>query len=912
MKTTKSILTAVTPCGCNSSCRKNNTPGRLLVLMLTMIACLGRTIPLNAQGIQYVVTDLGTLGGASSFAFAINNAGQVTGAAYDSNGNNKAFLYSNGVMSGLSIPGASTSLGVGINSSGQVAGIANPFSGHAFLYSGGTTTDLGTLGGGASLGDAVNDSGQVTGWAYLPGGAYHAYIYSAGSMSDLGTFGGTYSYGFGINNSGQVTGYANVYGSAYHGFLYSGGNMIDMGTLGGVNSQGSSINNSGQVAGYSNTTGDSIWHATLYSGGTLNDLGTLGGANSWAYGINKSGQVTGQSSITGDTTNHAFLYSGGTMYDLNDLVIGLAAAGFSSLDGARSINDNGWIVGWGTTLGGQTHAFIAKVAALPLAVFTDSASGVSSYSADFNGHLAAGASVTNPRFEWGTSTAYGNTNPAVANQSSQSGLLRDTTYHYRFVAEVGGVTQYGDDACFVTGHNAAPVAVDDKVVFTSGSAVVINVTANDTDADGDTRTVTSVSRPSIGTARITGGGTTVTYTPLGSFLTHAWSDSFTYTISDGNGGTATAKVTLYNPFYLQKGNFAGLTTNNGFVTLALTGNGAFTGKVRMGGGAYALSGVFDASGHYTHSFARVGGGTPVVVSLSLDVSQVTGNQGYYTLTGTVDGAAMNAYHVLYNAVTNPAPQAGSYTVLLPGNPSYPASPQGTGYATLTVTEGGSVTMTGVLADGTAFTDGTYLTGGASYYTGVAQFPVWAMVKAGNTFTGATITGAMTFEDVTNVSDCDGTLNWNKPAQAPTAPAFYRSGFNTNLTAIASRYLAPPAGVMALDLVGTTPNATVQLSLGGMASAITKSVTVGLGGNATSNSVTVTAPAADNLAMSIDATHGTFSGSFTSTYANPTAANPAASTTAKRYFFGALFHKQNIAGGYFISPTASGKVSFTPQ
>ena len=101
-------------------------------------------------------------------------------------------------------------------------------------------------------------------------------------------------------------------------------------------------------------------------------------------------------------------------------------------------------------------------------------------------------------------------------------------------------------------------------------------------------------------------------------------------------------------------------------------------------------------------------------------------------------------------------------------------------------------------------------------------------------------------------------------------------------------------------------------MGGMASAITKSVTVALGGTAATNTVTVTTPAADGLVMSVNAAAGTFSGSFTSTYANPTTANPAATTTAKRNFNGVLFHKQNLAGGFFTGPTQSGAVNLTPQ
>ncbi|MBK7890751.1 MAG: DUF2341 domain-containing protein [Bdellovibrionales bacterium] len=84
-----------------------------------------------------------------------------------------------------------------------------------------------------------------------------------------------------------------------------------------------------------------------------------------------------------------------------------------------------------------------------------------------------------------------------------------------------------------------PDAVDDSINVTNFSAVTIPVLANDTDANGDTLTITSFTAPSAGTAvRV---GQTIRYTPTQDFPA---TDSFTYTISDGRGGTDTATVTV--------------------------------------------------------------------------------------------------------------------------------------------------------------------------------------------------------------------------------------------------------------------------------------------------------------------------------------------------------------------------------
>jgi hypothetical protein len=65
------------------------------------------------------------------------------------------------------------------------------------------------------------------------------------------------------------------------------------------------------------------------------------------------------------------------------------------------------------------------------------------------------------------------------------------------------------------------------------------VRANDSDPDGDTLTVTSVTNPPHGTASLNGGN--VVYTPDAG-----WTgvDTFGYSVSDGNGGTDSATVNV--------------------------------------------------------------------------------------------------------------------------------------------------------------------------------------------------------------------------------------------------------------------------------------------------------------------------------------------------------------------------------
>ena len=92
----------------------------------------------------------------------------------------------------------------------------------------------------------------------------------------------------------------------------------------------------------------------------------------------------------------------------------------------------------------------------------------------------------------------------------------------------------------VTGRNDVPVAEDDSVATDEDTPVTIDMLTNDSDIDGDTLTVTSVSDPANGLV-VVNGDNTVTYMPDANYY---GTDSFIYEVSDGNGGTDTATVTV--------------------------------------------------------------------------------------------------------------------------------------------------------------------------------------------------------------------------------------------------------------------------------------------------------------------------------------------------------------------------------
>ena len=87
--------------------------------------------------------------------------------------------------------------------------------------------------------------------------------------------------------------------------------------------------------------------------------------------------------------------------------------------------------------------------------------------------------------------------------------------------------------------NGAPVAVDDSASTPASTAVTIDVLANDSDPDGDSLSITSISGVSGST--VINADNSITFTPVSGF---SGTEVFNYSVSDGNGGSAGANVSI--------------------------------------------------------------------------------------------------------------------------------------------------------------------------------------------------------------------------------------------------------------------------------------------------------------------------------------------------------------------------------
>ena len=378
----------------------------MVVIAFGAVASAGFAAPAEAQTVSgswphYTVINLGTLGGSQSNGYGgVTDSGWVSGDSYlPGDQSEHALVWRRDVMGKFVI----TDLGTvgGANSSapfpqkntrglivGQAQGsqpdplrewwgvayVCNTPTGlctgyqnlqFGFRWQDGVMTALPTLGGNNSSAFGDNNLGQAVGFAETAAKDprcvppqvldIKAVVYGPrGEVQQiLPAFpGDEAAYAVGINDNGDVVGlsggcgvpdYANLPAAARHAVVWRNGRVFDLGGLGGLmNNAAFVINNAGQIVGTSDPIGDTTTYAVLWQNGAITNLGTLpGDVSSVTADINASGQVVG-SSCDVNFNCRAFLWDRGVMIDLNSLV---PLGSPLYLTSAEGINDRGEIAG---------------------------------------------------------------------------------------------------------------------------------------------------------------------------------------------------------------------------------------------------------------------------------------------------------------------------------------------------------------------------------------------------------------------------------------------------------------------------------------------------------------------------------------------------------------------------------------
>lgn len=456
------------------------------------------------------------------------------------------------------------------------------------------------------------------------------------------------------------------------------------------------------------------------------------------------------------------------------------------------------------------------------------------------------------------------------------GLQPGVTYYFAVTAYNASGTESlpSNEVQYTTA--LVPVTADATVVLVSGGPQIIDVGSQYAGTGVATAIVTP---PQYGMATVNDDGT-ITYIPIDRAGAH---DSFQYQLSNSSGAS------VGNVDIVSTAAFSGLVSNaspsaqnTGRFQMALVPYGRFNGKMVIGSQIVPFSGVFQPDGTANLTLP-VRGAPPFGVSLTLD-------QASAVVSGTIANSAglssaLTAEMDPYSA-SAPTPDAGTYTLLLPSSATDQSGsggpPQGTGFARIVVGSNGVARVTGRLADGTLLYD--EMNEGADHTLGL-----FVPLYSGQGF----LTGTLKFESLVisgSESDMDGVLDWQKPAgYAPD----YAAGFDTSVSAVGSKYVAPASpSAAATALVRAQGATTVTFAGGSLASPHVFAVSA-----AVKNEVYRGAGTNPNrIAIRINRATGLMTGSFL---------DP--STGHSRSIAGAVFQKRSLAAGFFSVPGSSGSV-----
>jgi len=300
---------------------------------------------------------------AGIYGGLLNNRGQVVGTIQVDSGRQHAALWDNGRIYDLgSLPGADSEA-YGINDFGVVVGCSRfrpvvwrdgvitrlPVTVPPWLQS---QRDL----PGCAYG--VNNAGTIVGQASNGYSSNPVMWQPDGTMVRLVSYPETDGVVWAISDRGNIAGSWELCPEPYfeklpdyRGFVMVDGKTWSIGTFAseydcysGYCSSALSVNDRGEAVGWADD--DSYRsRAFLWRDGQLIDLfPSEPHLQSVAYDINNWGQIVGRS------THGAFLWWKGVAYNLNDLIVGPIPTTHKWLSGALSINENGWILAqndWG-------------------------------------------------------------------------------------------------------------------------------------------------------------------------------------------------------------------------------------------------------------------------------------------------------------------------------------------------------------------------------------------------------------------------------------------------------------------------------------------------------------------------------------------------------------------------------------
>lgn len=215
-----------------------------------------------------------------TWASGINNSGQIVGYYYDIDGFTHGFLLENGVYTEIDDPNAAPTgqwtyqngtYAYDINNLGQIVGYyydadANA---HGFLLDHGVYTELDFPGAISTQACGINDSGEIVGDFANAGEIIQPFVLEGGEYTAPGPVANSsFSIALGINNKGQIVGIYLDFGTGEqlaNGYLLEDGIYYDIDVPGAASTSLTGINDSGDIVGYFQDSAGDHGFRTHYS-----------------------------------------------------------------------------------------------------------------------------------------------------------------------------------------------------------------------------------------------------------------------------------------------------------------------------------------------------------------------------------------------------------------------------------------------------------------------------------------------------------------------------------------------------------------------------------------------------------------------------------------------------------------------
>jgi hypothetical protein len=322
---------------------------------------------------------------------------------------------------------------------------------------------------------------------------------------------------------------------------------------------------------------------------------------------------------------------------------------------------------------------------------------------------------------------------------------------------------------------------------------------------------------------------------------------------------------------------------SGYFRISISSGGNFSGRLGVGDNTVPIKGWFNAQGRAGVSiYKRVWDDChcfhELILTWTVELRLIENSD---EIDGTVvnerQGGWLSDLYGLragYTTSHDPAPQAGRYTVRLPGGLDATVAPPGDGYGAVTVNSCGLVKLNGALPDGVKIADSAYISIDG-------YWPFYVPLNQGD----GLLFGWLRFDS----GAVTGDITWIKASRSDAT--FYPDGFDGTISVTGGEYSVASGAPSPFNWT----DGQLQVSEGN------------LGPGVLANAVQFTSAGKlidaggdlEGLKTKINTKTGTFSGSFL----HPVSGK-------KTGFAGALFQFEDAGGGYFLGIDQGGIVRLT--